>query len=141
MFVDISLFTGELPKELGNLVNLTKFIAWGNGFTGTIVCPSIHALYVLLTFLFFAGELPKHLPLSLETLQLGPDHAFQDNSNKFEGGIPAEWGSLTNLKKLNVAKCGIGGELHVPAYMRCMCADISLVFQENCPRSSGTSST
>ena len=68
-------------------------------------------LRILLTICaLFAGELPKHFPLSLETLQFGPDEAWHGNSNKFEGGIPAEWGSLTNLKKLNVMKCGLDGK-------------------------------
>ena len=48
--------------------------------------------------------------MSLEILQLGSDVDFHENSNKFEGGIPAEWGSLTNLIKLNVMKCGLGGK-------------------------------
>ena len=48
MFADMfTCFAGELPKELGDLVNLTK-------------------LYL--------------------------------SSNKFEGGIPAEWADLPNLK-------------------------------------------
>ena len=43
------------------------------------------------------------MPPSLEQLDLsGP---FQ----KFTGGIPTEWGSLTNLKKLRVARCGLTG--------------------------------
>ena len=54
--------------------------------------------------------MPKVLPSSLETLQLGPAWSSQDNNNKFEGGIPAEWGCLTNLKKLNVMKCGLDGK-------------------------------
>ena len=50
------------------------------------------------------------LPSSLETLQLGPAYLDQGNNNKFEGGIPAEWGALTNLKKLNAMKCGLDGK-------------------------------
>ena len=57
------------------------------------------------------------LPSSLETLQLGPDDRIfspddpnAPDSNKFEGGIPAEWAGLTNLKKINVAKCGLDGK-------------------------------
>ena len=29
--------------------------------------------------------------------------------HKFTGGIPAEWGSLTNLKKLSMRNCGLDG--------------------------------
>ena len=46
-FADIfTYFAGELPEELGNLVNLKVIELQANRFTGTIVCSSIHALYV-----------------------------------------------------------------------------------------------
>ena len=48
-----------------------------------------------------AGVLPKDMPSSLEVLIL--------NENKFTGGIPTEWVSLTKLKTLNVAECGLDG--------------------------------
>ena len=48
-----------------------------------------------------AGLLPKDMPVSLEILEL--------SGNKFSGGIPAEWSSLTNLKELNMANCGLDG--------------------------------
>ena len=35
-------FVGELPKELGNLVNVKCLELQRNGFAGTIVCPSVH---------------------------------------------------------------------------------------------------
>ena len=31
------------------------------------------------------------------------------NNNKFTGGIPVEWGSLTNLKELKMVACGLDG--------------------------------
>ena len=44
VFADIHLcVAGEVPKELGNLVNLKLLRLDLNGFTGTIVCPIIHA--------------------------------------------------------------------------------------------------
>ena len=46
------------------------------------------------------------MPPSLEVLNLGDD-IF--NKNKFTGGIPTEWGSLTNLKQLSMAYCGLDG--------------------------------
>ncbi len=63
-----------------------------------------------------AGPLPKKMPPSLETLQLGPptlmDRGWKHPKgkyNKFTGGIPAEWGSLSNLKQLNLMECGLDG--------------------------------
>ena len=49
-----------------------------------------------------AGELPKIMPPSLEILNLY-------EAGKFTGGIPAEWGSLTNLKDLTMVACGLDG--------------------------------
>ena len=46
------------------------------------------------------------MPPSLEVLNLGE---YFDNTNKFTGGIPTEWGSLTNLKELEMASCGLSG--------------------------------
>ena len=46
------------------------------------------------------GPLPT-MPPSVEVLDV--------SHNKFTGGIPSEWGSLTNLKSLRMVQCGIGG--------------------------------
>ena len=42
------------------------------------------------------------MPPSLEKLNM-----YQ--AGKFTGGIPTKWGSLTNLKELNMAICGLSG--------------------------------
>ena len=31
------------------------------------------------------------------------------DAGKFTGGIPSEWGSLTNLKSLDMSNCGLHG--------------------------------
>ena len=49
------------------------------------------------------------MPPSLEILNLGDD-SF-NHTNKFTGGIPAEWGSLTSLKELKMVACGLHGAL------------------------------
>ena len=46
------------------------------------------------------------MPPSLEKLILGNSLR---NNNRFTGGIPTEWGSLTNLKELKMAYCGLSG--------------------------------
>ena len=37
---------------------------------------------------------------------------------KFTGGIPAEWSSMTNLKELKMACCGLDGESDFPGIPR-----------------------
>ena len=46
------------------------------------------------------------LPTSLEILDISGGLRDQ---HKFTGGIPPEWGALTNLKQLNMARCGLDG--------------------------------
>ena len=58
--------------------------------------------------------LPEVMPVSLEILNLGE---YAHNTNKFTGGIPAEWSSMTNLKELRMVKCGLDGESLV--YVQC----------------------
>ena len=48
------------------------------------------------------------MPPSLEILTLGNRSNARNN---FSGGIPTEWGSLTKLKELNMAECGLDGTL------------------------------
>ena len=67
----------------------------------------MHCMFTAI-FSCFTGELPKQLPVSLEVLNLG---GSLSNSNKFTGGIPSEWGALTNLKKLSMVACGLDGEI------------------------------
>ena len=53
------------------------------------------------------------LPTSLEILDLtgGNPYDGETNLHKFTGGIPPEWGALTNLKMLKMAHCGLGGKI------------------------------
>ena len=56
--------------------------------------------------------MPKVLPTSLEVLDLeGGDPDDGGTPHKFTGGIPPEWGALTNLKKLVMVDCGLDGKL------------------------------
>ena len=66
------------------------------------------------------------MPVSLKVLNLF-------DAGKFTGGIPAEWSSMTNLKELSMANCGLDGEclVYVQANttsLRCNRA------QDRCPR-------
>ena len=55
-----------------------------------------------------AGPLPKVLPISLEVLNVS---GVGYEPHKFTGGIPSEWGALTNLKELNMTNCSLDGKL------------------------------
>ena len=106
---------GGTTADVAVFTKLKKLILSNMGLDGKI-CMShhtyTHALHVLLDiFTFVAGELPKQLPVSLEVLNLGDAGA---NTNKFTGGIPSEWGALTNLKELKMVACGLDGEICMP---------------------------
>ena len=47
------------------------------------------------------------LPTSLEVLDLS---GGEYTPHTFTGGIPPEWGALTNLKELKMAFCGLDGK-------------------------------
>ena len=49
------------------------------------------------------------MPVSLEKLDLSGRYG-NSHKNLFTGGIPAEWGLMTNLKELRMANCGLDGE-------------------------------
>ena len=52
------------------------------------------------------------MPPSLEKLDLsGGGGLCIGEPHKFTGGIPTEWGSLTNLKEVNMGQCGLDGKL------------------------------
>ena len=109
---------GELPKELGNLVNLTLLYLCSNAFQGKSYAPThMHCMFTDILS-SFTGELPKQLPVSLVVLNLGDSFG---NTNKFTGGIPPEWGALTNLKELKMAYCGLDGEICMSQHT-CVCA-------------------
>ena len=55
----------------------------------------------------YAGPLPKVLPISLEVLDVS---GVFGNPHKFTGGVPSEWGALTNLKELKMILCGLDGK-------------------------------
>jgi len=65
------------------------------------------------------GPLPKQLPVSLEVLDLSGGDDFTrvggpDLRHKFTGGIPSEWGALTNLKELKMPNSGLDGKRSAP---------------------------
>ena len=57
--------------------------------------------------------MPKGLPVSLEVLNLSGAPYLLD-AHKFTGGIPSEWGALTNLRTLEMANCSLDGKGSAP---------------------------
>ena len=86
-FANIFTFAGELPKELGKLINLIFFNVAGNSIGGELYVPAYIRCMFADIVTCFAGELPKEL------------------------------GKLTNLTYFDVPRNLIGGELYVPTHM------------------------
>ena len=102
-------YSGELPKELGDLVSLKEFNVSNNKLRGGPSTRSERFIFATEIDVFFdAGPLPKVLLISLEVFNLGDDWG---NTNTFTGGIPSEWGALENLKELKMAACGLDAKL------------------------------
>ena len=67
------------------------------------------------------------LPTSLEVLNLaGDDPTYGGTPHKFTGGIPPDWGALTNLKKLSMYNCSLDGK---PLSIRAERLRVLLIFQ------------
>ena len=99
---------GTITSDVAVLTKLKKLELYNMGLDGEIGSTRTERLRMLLTFLF-TGNVPKDLPVPLEVLNLGDD-PFATSSNKFTGGIPSEWGVLTNLKGLKMVNCGLDGK-------------------------------
>ena len=122
---------GTITADVAIFTKLKKLQLKAMGLDGK-TCMSQHTCVVrLLSFPSrFAGELPKLLPVSLEVLNLG---------DEFTGGIPSEWGALTNLKELRMVACGLDGELCMPqhTYVFVRLADISFFCAGELPKELG----
>ena len=119
-----------MPKELGELVNLTHFDASWNELQGGLSTRSERFNFATeIDVAFYAGPLPKVLPISLEVFNLGES---SKNTNKFSGGIPSEWGALTNLKELKMLACGLDGKPLRTRSERVICVLIIALFAVGC---------
>ena len=89
-------------------MNLKVFNAYNNELRGGLSTRSERFIFATeIDVVFYAGPLPKVLPLSLEVLDVS---GWPSSPHKFTDGIPSEWGALTNLKELKMAACGLGGK-------------------------------
>ena len=104
------LCTGPIPVELFDLINLKELRLSHNKLTGkrSAPCTERFERRDCIRRFVCAGPLPKVLPTSLEILNLA---GYGRTPHKFTGGIPSEWGALTNLKELNMDNCSLDGKL------------------------------
>jgi len=100
--------TGQIPVEIGNLINLTQLDLTNNQLTGEI--PSEIGNLTNLSNLWLqynqlTGEIPSEIG------QLTNLTSWWLNHNQLTGEIPSEIGSLTNLTYLNLSYNQLTGEI------------------------------
>ena len=89
--------TGEIPSEIGDLINLTELLLYENQFTGDIpteIWNLTNLTHLNLNNNQLTGSIPPEIGnlTNLEQLSL--------SDNQLTGSIPPEIGNLTNLTKL-----------------------------------------
>lgn len=107
-YIDLSdnLFTGDLPDELFQMVELQSIILSGNRITGSLsedVGKLVNLRHIDLSANALRGALPRALGnlSKLEVLYLGESGI--ESKNDFVGPIPDSWMGLKSLKHLSLA--------------------------------------
>ena len=126
-FVNVRSLGGEIPPELGNLTNLEVLRIIYNSVSGQIP-PELGNLAKLKELTIrknrLSGEIPPELGglKDLEVLDL--------YVNELSGEIPRELGSMTNLRKLDLGHNNLGGEIP-PELGRLANLEELLIFMNN----------
>ncbi|GKV37075.1 hypothetical protein SLEP1_g45143 [Rubroshorea leprosula] len=100
--------TGSIPKEIGNISTLRKFIVEFNQLSGPLPSELGNLTYLEklhLTSNYFTGELPPEFA-RLTSLQ-----DFRIGDNQFTGRIPSFIQNWTNLTKLAIQASGLMGPI------------------------------
>ena len=106
--LNTSQLTGEIPKEIGKLINLEYLSLSNNQLRGEIpkeIGKLINLQYLFLYNNQLTGEIPKEIGklMNLKYLDL--------NNNQLTGEIPKEIGKLTNLHYLSLRNNQLTGEI------------------------------
>ncbi len=99
---------GEIPSEIGNLTNLTYLGLWDNQLNGEIPI-EIGNLVNLNSFLLHENQLSGSIPSSIGNLISVTN--FRLNDNILSGEIPIEIGNLVNLNTLCLQNNQLNGEI------------------------------
>nr|XP_023900158.1 receptor kinase-like protein Xa21 [Quercus suber] len=104
--IDNNLLFGEIPLEMGNLVNLTTLLMDGNKFSGKIP-NDIGNLQKLQRLYLNNNRLSGRLPITLGNLTWLNELYL--GSNKLQGTIPPSIENCQNLLLLDLSKNNLGG--------------------------------
>ena len=100
--------TGEIPSEIGNLINLISLKLYNNQLTGEL--PSeIGNLINLTSLTLYNNQLTGEIPSEIGNLTNLVDLNLRDN--QLTGEIPSSIGNLTNLFFLNLSNNQFTGEI------------------------------
>jgi hypothetical protein len=97
LFLGNCSFTGGIPVEMGNLINLTKLSIWGNVLNSTIpveLSKLTNLEYLNLHDSGMHGNLPP---------EFGSLHKMKNltlQANLFTGTVPESWSSMVNIREI-----------------------------------------
>ena len=108
LYLNGNQFSGEIPSDFGNLINLERLYLNGNQLSGEIpleIGNLINLKRLYLTGNQLSGQIPFEIGnlINLEKLYL--------NENQFSGEIPLEIGNLINLTNLYLSDNELSGQI------------------------------
>ncbi len=120
-------FTGEIPKEIGNLTGLFQLVLSDNQLSGNI--PSELGNLTSLGVLELSNnKLEGEIPMSIFNLtQLSRLYL---SSNSLTGSIPSQIGNLTELFELDLSKNNLSGEIPIELANASKLFSLNLSFNE-----------